>query len=396
MSEREREITSHRRDPRILVAHVVNQFDVGGLENGVVNIVNGLPDNEFRHAIIAMTDRTALRGRLQRQDVPVRTVAKRPGKDFGAYARLYRVLRELRPTVVHTRNVGTIDCAAVALAAGVRWRVHGEHGRDEIDADGANRKFLAIRKAFNPMIHQFVAVSQDIEQWLKTMVGLRAAKVRRICNGVDVARFHERSGTQQQVLPKEHFPAGCVVVGSATRFSGIKDPMNLARAFVQVRERLGAGGPDVRLLMIGDGELKGEVEQYLATASQAHAAWLPGNRDDVAELLRGMDIFVLGSKREGISNTILEAMASGLPVVASATGGNLELVLPGQTGELVEQGNSAALAAAILRYVQDPALRARHGSAARERAVREYSIERMLAEYRSMYRDLCARRKEAS
>jgi glycosyltransferase involved in cell wall biosynthesis len=109
-----------------------------------------------------------------------------------------------------------------------------------------------------------------------------------------------------------------------------------------------------------------------------------------------MDIFVLGSKREGISNTILEAMASGLPVVASATGGNLELVLPGRTGELVEQGNSTALADAIVRYVRDPGLRAQHGSAARERAEREYSIERMLAEYRSMYRDLCARRKEAS
>lgn len=395
MSEREREITSNRRDPRILVAHVVNQFDVGGLENGVVNIVNGLPDNEFRHAIIAMTDRTALSSRIARKDVSVRSLGKRPGNDWRAYARLYRVLRELRPTVVHTRNVGTIDCAAVALAAGVRWRVHGEHGRDEIDADGANRKFLAIRKAFSPMVHQFVAVSQDIEQWLKTKVGLRAAKVRRICNGVDVGRFHARRALQR-VLPEQYFPDGCVVVGSATRFSGIKDPLNLARAFVQVRERLGRGGPDVRLLMIGDGELKAEVEQFLAAAAQSHAAWLPGNREDVAELLRGMDIFVLGSKREGISNTILEAMASGLPVVASATGGNLELVLPGRTGELVEQGNSTALADAIVRYARDPGLRAQHGSAARERAEREYSIERMLAEYRSMYRDLCARRKEAS
>jgi glycosyltransferase involved in cell wall biosynthesis len=112
---------------------------------------------------------------------------------------------------------------------------------------------------------------------------------------------------------------------------------------------------------------------------------MPGARNDVPDFLRALDVFVLGSQREGISNTVLEAMATGLPVVATATGGNPELVAAGVTGRLVPPGDSAALAQAIVAYAEDAPLRCEHGRASRARAESEYSLRRMLKDYGLLY-----------
>ena len=223
-----------------------------------------------------------------------------------------------------------------------------------------------------------------MQQYLIDRVGIPAPKVTRICNGVDTDRFRPREDAARALLPAERFPPGTVIVGSVTRFSEIKDPMNLVRAFIEAR-RSGEGAA-LRLLMLGDGPLRAQAEQMLAESGNASAAWLPGSRDDVAALMRAMDVFVLGSLREGISNTVLEAMASGLPVVASAVGGNLELIQNQTTGVLTPPGDSAAIAQVLLHYAREPQRRLEHGRQARERAVREYSLRRMLADYENLYR----------
>jgi sugar transferase (PEP-CTERM/EpsH1 system associated) len=370
---------------RPLIAHIVFRFDYGGLENGIVNVVNGLPPGEFDHAIIALTEATEFATRIRRADVKVYALGKRPGNDLRAYLRLWRLLRELRPAVVHTRNIGTMDCLLVAWLAGVRRRVHGEHGWDVHDPDGTSRKYLAVRRLLNPFVHQFVTVSRDLRTWLVERVGIAERKVAQICNGVDTQRFRPASIADRLLLPPERFPASCIVVGSVTRLTEIKDPLNLVRAFVAVRQPLLTAGHDVRLLLVGDGPLRAAVERELQVAGELAAAWLPGSRDDVAELLRTMDIFVLGSQREGISNTVLEAMASGLPVIASATGGNLELIDDGVTGRLVPPGNTGALAAALRRYVEDVAQRRAAGAAARGRVEAMYSLNGMTNSYLELY-----------
>jgi glycosyltransferase involved in cell wall biosynthesis len=172
-----------------------------------------------------------------------------------------------------------------------------------------------------------------------------------------------------------------LVVGSVTRFSAIKDPLNLVNAFVHLR----ADGQPLRLLMVGDGELFALAQSVLRRTDTIDASTLTGSRDDIAEQLRNMDIFVLGSLREGISNTILEAMAAGLPIVASDTGGNPELIESGTNGVLVPPGDEQALAAAIRDYVQDPERRVRHGQASRDRVLSLFSIERMVDQYRALY-----------
>jgi sugar transferase (PEP-CTERM/EpsH1 system associated) len=383
-------IEQRARETRPLIAHIVFRFDVGGLENGLVNLVNALPADEFRHAIIALSEATSFKERIRRADVSVHALGKRPGKDPAAYWRLLRLLRTLRPAIVHTRNLGTLDCTFIAWLAGVKTRVHGEHGWDIFDPDGTNPRYRRLRRALGRLIARFVAVSRDLEGWLIERVGIPARKVVRICNGVDTERFSPPpAGTKS--LPEARFPAGAVLVGSVTRFEEIKDPLNLVRAFIRARAQTRAAGIDLRLVMLGDGPLRPVALAALAAAGESESAWLPGAATAVAPTLRALDFFVLGSRREGISNTVLEAMATGLPVIASATGGNLELVVPDVTGRLVPPGDTEALAASIAGYAVDAALRARHGAAARARAVDEYSLTRMVGQYRDLYRAVSGR-----
>jgi glycosyltransferase involved in cell wall biosynthesis len=227
-------------------------------------------------------------------------------------------------------------------------------------------------------------VSRDLANWLVRDVGIRAGKIIHICNGVDTQRFRPRTDTRAR-LPASIFPPGCVVIGSVTRLTPIKDPLNLVRAFVKMRRELPADGPDVRLALIGDGPLRAEVEADLRAAQCEQYVWIAGSRDDVPDLLAAFDIFVLGSLREGISNTVLEAMASGAAIVASATGGNPELIEDGSSGTLTTPGDAAAVAAAMLRYATDAQYRRAHGQAARARAEELFSLSGMMSRYRELY-----------
>ena len=145
---------SHRGSPGPamkppLVAHIIHRLAVGGLENGLINLINGTDSRRYRHAIISLTDYTEFRDRIRQPKVPVVAIQKQPGKDFRAYGRLWRVLKELNPAIVHTRNLPALEFLAVAAFAGVGGRVHGEHGRDIYDLDGASRKYKLLRRAVN-------------------------------------------------------------------------------------------------------------------------------------------------------------------------------------------------------------------------------------------------------
>jgi glycosyltransferase involved in cell wall biosynthesis len=140
--------------------------------------------------------------------------------------------------------------------------------------------------------------------------------------------------------------------------------------------------------MVGDGPLRTETERILEQGGVRDLAWLPGERADIPDVLRGLDLFILPSLAEGISNTILEAMATALPVVATRVGGNGELIEEGLTGELVPSADPDAMAGAILGYFRDPRLARRHGKAGRNRVERQFSLVRMVAEYDRLYRRL--------
>ena len=375
-----------------LVAHVVYRFDYGGLENGIVNLINATQGQFYRHCVIALTGATDFQDRLQVGNVSVYELGKKPGKDFAAYFRFYRLLRKLCPLILHTRNVGTLDCAVLARLAGVSICIHGEHGWDVYDPDGTKAKYRYLRRLANPFVRKFVTVSANLNHWLIESVGIPSNKVTRICNGVDIERFVVRNEAPRHHDVATRFPGECILVGSVLRFQEIKDPMNLIEAFIIAHRRGAESSIQLGLVMIGDGPLLKEAIYALEDAGLANIAWLPGSRDDVPVLMRSFDLFVLGSRREGISNTLLEAMASGLPVIATRTGGNIELVRAGVTGELVEPEDPEALADEILRYARDERLRSTNGASARQVVAAEYSLGKMIDAYRRLYSDALANR----
>lgn len=375
--------------PAPLIVHIVYRFGVGGLENGVVNLINRLPAQSWRHAVLSLTDiDSGFAARVEREDVKYIALGKGPGHAFPLYPKLFRIFRELRPAIVHTRNLAALEASVPAWAAAVPTRVHGEHGRDVGDLDGSSIRYQWVRRAFSPFVTRYVALSPDLERYLRERVGLAANRIEQIYNGVDTTRFRS--------LPAGRVPIeGCPfnerdhwVVGTVGRMEAVKDQINLAQAFVRAVH----GNPDVRrrlrLILVGDGALRLRVESILAEGGVRDLAWLPGERADVSSLLRGLDCFVLPSLAEGVSNTILEAMATSLPIVATRVGANGELVEDGMTGRLVPAADSEALARAMIGYFKDPAMARRHGRAGRQLVERRFSLERMVEQYHRLYTEL--------
>lgn len=362
------------------IVHIVHRFDTGGMENGMVNLFNTLPPQRYRHTVVALTDYSDFRHRITAQPVEFHALHRAPGHGLGWMLRLWALLRRLKPDLVHTRNLAAMEAQFVVAAAGIRATVHGEHGRDIFDLYGQNRKYNLLRRAARPFVSNYIAVSRDLEAWLRSTVGVPPRKLHQIYNGVDSVKFHPRAG----VRPESAHPDS-IVFGSVGRMVGVKDYPTLTRAFIRLVREQPERAMRARLAIIGEGPARAECQALLQQADLAHLAWMPGERHDIDAIMHMFDVFVLPSKNEGISNTLLEALASGLPVVATAVGGNVELVTDGVNGTLVPAGDEVGMAQALLAYLDDPARIAEHGGNARRHAEQHFSIAAMAEAYARVY-----------
>lgn len=368
-----------------LIAHVIFRLDVGGLENGLVNLINEMPPGAYRHAIICVTHATAFRNRITARDVTIIELNKKPGKDLPFYWRFFQALRKLRPDVIHTRNVNTIELHPIAALAGVHARIHGEHGWDVHDLHGTSRKYRVLRKIVRPFIDRFIVVSRGLEDYLVASIRIPPERIALIYNGVDPSKFLPRQTTEVEAEQTAAAQSGETVIGTIGRMKEVKNQRLLVKAFVGLVHERPDRQSKIRLVMVGDGPLREEIMSDLREARLEELSSFPGSCDNIAEILRDIDVFVLPSRNEGISNTILEAMATGLPVVATRVGGTPEIVLDGITGTLTNDNDVSGLMSAISKYLEDPELRRRHGLAARERVQASFSLDSMVGKYLDVY-----------
>lgn len=372
-------------DDRPLVLHVMHRFDTGGLENGVVNLINHMPPGAYRHAVLAMTEVTDFRQRVGRTDVEFIALNKPPGHGVWQYRRLYSLFRKLRPAIVHSRNLSALEVQAPAWAARVPVRVHGEHGRDVGDLDGSNVNLQRVRRAYRPFVHHYVALSRDLATYLEVKVRVQPAAITQVYNGVDTARFSPDSRGPQPIDGCPFDPAQHWLVGTVGRMQTVKDQTLLARAFVQALALAPQLAARLRLVMVGEGPLRADALAILEAAGLAHLAWLPGERTDVPQVMRGLHAFALPSLAEGISNTILEAMACALPVLATAVGGNADLVQDGVTGHILPPGDVQGMAQGLVTLAANAPSARNMGEAGRLRVLERFSMQAMVGAYQSVY-----------
>jgi sugar transferase (PEP-CTERM/EpsH1 system associated) len=378
-------VASTPADARPLVLHVVYRFDTGGLENGVVNLINHMPGTAYRHAVLALTEITDFRERVRRRDVEFIALQKPPGHGFWLYPRLYRLFRKLRPAIVHSRNLAALEVQVPAWAAGVPVRIHGEHGRDVGDLDGSNRTYQRMRRLYKPFVSHYFALSKDLAQYLSEKVRVPAERLSQVYNGVDFGRFSPAAQDRAAIAGCPFVSPDLWLVGTVGRMQSVKDQITLAKAFILAIQMAPGLRSKLRLVMVGEGPLRAQSQQLLADAGMAELAWLPGERIDVPDIMRALDCFVLPSLAEGISNTILEAMATGLPVVATDVGGNADLVADGQTGCIVPPDSPAAIAESLVRLASSPDLARGMGAAGRRRAEERFSMQAMVDAYQGIY-----------
>ena len=344
----------------------------------------------YRHAVICLAGHTDYAKKISRPDVELHNLDRPLGNTLSTHLKLWKLLRRLRPAVVHTYNISTIEYNVTALLAGVPVRIHAEHGRDTVEIDGKHSKYNLLRRLLIPVIDAFVPVSADLNNWLRQTISVPEGKITLVPNGVDTKRYaplilQSDSGK----LPEK------IWLGTVGRIDRIKNHIALLDAFQLLLDRFPAPRFDLRLAIVGDGPLLQVLRNRVSSESWGDRVWLPGARVDVADIMRSFSVFVLPSLSEATPVTILEAMATALPVVASRVGGVPQLVLNEQTGLLVERANPEALADGISSYIRDPQRRAWHGSAGRAHVLANYSIDEMVAGYDSLYSYHCKQKRKA-
>lgn len=375
-----------------LVVHLIYRLDCGGMENLLIERINRMPADSYRHAVISLTEHTDFAARIRRPGVELHALHKPPGLGLRTHAALFRLLRQLRPAILHSYNLSAIEYAPVAWLAGVPVRINGAHGRSAGDPTGSNRKHNLLRRLMLPFYDTCYANSAEMQQWNRDIIGVPQHKSALLPNGIDTERYRPATADDSARPLAEVFGPGHMVIGSVGRVEPVKNHAALVAAFAALIARRPDLAPRLRLAIIGDGPELTKLRAAVSAAGLDSVTWLPGARSDVADILRGLYLFALPSVAEGTPGAALEAMASGLPVVGSRVGGVPEVVADSITGTLVAPRDVAALSAALERYAADPQLAAEHGAAGRARVQQRYAMTAMVAAYQGLYDELCKRK----
>jgi glycosyltransferase involved in cell wall biosynthesis len=361
----------------LAIGHVVLSLDVGGLERVVATLARAQRESGAHVSVFCLDRPGALAGPLPAAGVPVHTVGRGGrGFDVGAMLRLARMLRADGVRVVHCHNHGALVYGALAarLVPGTRvvYTVHGAI----TSARRSTARFLRLG-----LVDDVVFVSAHARN-VGRQAGLTTDEhVHTIVNGVDLTAFTTAKGDGKRVRHEHGIPDDAPVCGIVARLTEAKDHRTLFAAVAIARET----HPALRCLVVGDGELRDELEQDAAARGLSGVIHFTGARDNVRDYLDAMDVFVLSSVTEGLAMTLLEAMAAARPVVATRVGGNPEVVEDGVTGRLVPPSDPRALAGAIVSVLgQSDAARAM-GEAGRDRAGRRFGLDSMVREYQALY-----------
>jgi sugar transferase (PEP-CTERM/EpsH1 system associated) len=364
--------------------HIVDHLGKGGLENGLVNLIEHLDPLRFEHVVYAIRKLGPNADRLGQSRIRVICQGKQDSDSPFQMSTLARGIREVRPDIVHTRNWAAVE----GVLAG-RWVrscrvVHSEHGLEAGAEAREPRRRVWFRRLAYQLADRVLSVSYQLRDLHARRTGFDPAKISVIHNGVNRQRFHP-DPTVRHVMRRElglsvgEFCIGCV--GNLFPVKGHITALEAIAQFAELRSNW-------RLVLAGDGPERGRLESFLGGRDWKDRVLFLGTSHRVPELLNALDVYVLPSIAEGISNSLLEAMASGVPVIATETGGNPEVVVAGDSGLLFPIGDSRKLAEQLLLLEARPERRAELAQRALRRVSEEFSLESMVGKYAQLYESL--------
>jgi glycosyltransferase involved in cell wall biosynthesis len=361
------------------VLQLIPSLPVGGAERMLLQLVTHLDRARYELTVVSLH---RLGSSMERDfaaaGFEVVFLEKRLGFDGRMFARIARALRRAHPDIVHTHRP-VLHYALPSLLGRLRRRtVHTVHNIAEREVMGAAKvgHWLAIRAGVAP-----IAICGAVADGIRRVYGVPARAI--IPNGIPVAAFSAPRVPRQEWRRLQGIPDDAILFTCVARLSAQKNVGVLVQAFAALGRR-----PDRMLLLCGDGEGQGRLEDAAKRLGVADRVRFLGSRPDVPEVLGASDVFVLPSLYEGHPLSVMEAMAAGRPVIATAVGGVPEVVRPGETGLLVAPGDFQALATAMERLAGDAAERERLGRNGARIAAERFDVSQMAAAYDRLYQEL--------
>ncbi len=374
---------------RLRILHVVASLGIGGTEHGLLKVIDGLGEEQFEHRICAVRgvdENFAERMNLTGKVCSVGT--GRPGFQFPLF-RLLRIMHAFKPHIVHSRNFGALEAIPAAVLARVPVAIHSEHGYELEILDGLPLRRRVLCHGFFKMADAVFVVTEELRRYHSRQSWLPSERFRVLANGVNTDHFAPSQEYRKKVRAEMGIPQERLVIGSVGRLVPIKDYGTLLQAAAELVRQ----GRDIHVLLVGAGpERDGLGRQVTASPLLEGRVTFAGVSNRVLEMMNALDIFVLTSVCEGMSNTLLEAMASGLPVVATRTGGSPEIIAEGCCGYLFSPRDVAALTQLLARLAEDAGLRRTMGSAGRSRVSDHFALPIMVQRYRDLYCELASKR----
>ena len=360
---------------KIRILHIIPNFGSGGAERLLVDLLESFDYGRFEMAAVSLYPETGmpLEQEIRKKGINVFYLSKHRGPDLKMIPRLWRLFQMYRPDVLHSHRYVLRYALLPSLKCTAHVRVHTVHNVAQKEVDQLGK--LIHQVAFRSTLIKPVSISQEVAATVKKLYG-HTIETPIIYNGIPTRKFtasqHRRRNNGRTIL---------LHIG---RFSPQKNHRLLIEVFSMVIKEC----PNIFLWLVGDGELRPAMEKIVADKGLKNRINFLGLREDVPKLLNNCDIFTLPSNWEGVPLTILEAMASGKPVVATSVGGVPELVENGISGILVRPRDAEVLAHALLRLAKDPSLCQSMGQMAQKKAIARFDIAKTAREYEALYMTL--------
>ena len=367
-------------------------FDMGGIEVLIRSLCQSLDRELLNITLCSFSHNNAMETEFKNIGIPLIVLKKNTGIDLTLPFKLRTLCKKLEIDIMHTHNAtawlyGVLSCFGKRFPA----IVHTQHTVLEKEEAFKSRKnkhlaLLWTMKLLSVRTARIVSIAEHITRYLITKAKIKPNKIALIYNGIDLQRYRAETGASRK-RAELGLHDNSFVIGIVARLIAKKGHKILLAAFKQIKPQLPLG----KLIIVGDGVLRTELEDYCQRLNIRDDVLFLGNRNDIPGILRVMNVFVLSSYKdaEGLPMCILEAMAFGVPVIATDSGGTNEIVLNGKTGILIEPDNANALAGAILKVSSEKELVEKMVSAGTKRVRDIFSLEDMAAKYSQLYQKVC-------